>query len=78
MSRSLTTNLGLDCRECFTHGTKEFRDLLEERVDAILDTFAGHVPDEVATPHPRFARAGWSEREFSASVRASTLPASPI
>lgn len=29
------------------------------RVGAVLE---GHIPDEIVTPHPRFARAGWPER----------------
>jgi endonuclease-8 len=29
------------------------------RIRAVL---AGHVPDELATPHPRFGRSGWTER----------------
>jgi endonuclease-8 len=29
------------------------------RIRGVLE---GHVPDEILTPHPRFARAGWPER----------------
>jgi endonuclease VIII len=36
----------------------------------IRPVLAGHVPDEIATPHPRFARAGWPERLSGRAVTA--------
>ena len=37
------------------------------RIRAVL---AGHVPDELLTPHPRFARAGWEDRLAGRAVEA--------
>jgi endonuclease-8 len=37
------------------------------RIGAVL---AGHVPDELATPHPRFGRDRWPERLAGRAVRA--------
>src|SRR5918997_859948 len=36
----------------------------------IRPVLAGHVPDEVATPHPRFGRARWAERLAGRAVTA--------
>ena len=36
----------------------------------IRPVLAGHVPDEIATPHPRFARARWPERLSGRAVTA--------
>jgi endonuclease-8 len=37
-------------------------DTIHHLANRIRPVLAGHVPDEVATPHPRFGRAGWPER----------------
>jgi endonuclease VIII len=37
-------------------------DTIHYAANRIRPVLAGHVPDELATPHPRFARAGWPER----------------
>jgi len=37
------------------------------RIRAVL---AGHVPDEIATPHPRFGRDRWPERLAGRAIRA--------
>ena len=43
------------------------------RIRAILE---GHVPDEILTPHPRFAHDQWPERLAGRRVAASTPSAS--
>ena len=37
-------------------------DTIHYAANRIRPVLAGHVPDEVLTPHPRFARARWPER----------------
>jgi endonuclease VIII len=37
-------------------------DTIHYAANRIRPILAGHVPDEIATPHPRFARARWPER----------------
>jgi endonuclease-8 len=37
-------------------------DTIHYAANRIRPVLAGHVPDELATPHPRFAAAGWPER----------------
>jgi endonuclease-8 len=37
-------------------------DTIHYAANRIRPVLAGHVPDEIATPHPRFGRARWSER----------------
>jgi endonuclease-8 len=37
-------------------------DTIHYAANRIRPVLAGHVPDELATPHPRFARANWPER----------------
>jgi endonuclease VIII len=37
-------------------------DTVHYAANRIRPVLAGHVPDEIATPHPRFARARWPER----------------
>jgi endonuclease VIII len=37
-------------------------DTIHFAANRIRPVLAGHVPDEIATPHRRFARAGWPER----------------
>ena len=45
-------------------------DTIHYAANRIRPVLAGHVPDEVATPHPRFARAGWPERLAGRAVTA--------
>jgi endonuclease VIII len=37
-------------------------DTIHYAANRIRPILAGHVPDAIATPHPRFARAAWAER----------------
>ena len=37
-------------------------DTIHYAANRIRPVLAGHVPDAIATPHPRFARARWAER----------------
>jgi endonuclease VIII len=37
-------------------------DTIHYAANRIRPVLAGHVPDAIETPHPRFARAGWAER----------------
>ena len=37
-------------------------DTIHYAANRLRPILAGHVPDEIATPHPRFGRAGWPER----------------
>jgi endonuclease VIII len=37
-------------------------DTIHYAANRIRPVLAGHVPDELSTPHPRFARARWAER----------------
>jgi endonuclease-8 len=37
-------------------------DTIHYAANRIRPVLAGHVPDEIRTPHPRFARARWEER----------------
>jgi len=37
-------------------------DTIHYAANRIRPVLAGHVPDELRTPHPRFARSGWEER----------------
>ncbi len=37
-------------------------DTIHHAANRIRPVLAGHVPDELRTPHPRFGRAGWEER----------------
>ena len=37
-------------------------DTIHYAANRIRPVLAGHVPDELATPHPRFARDRWPER----------------
>jgi endonuclease-8 len=37
-------------------------DTIHYAANRIRPVLAGHVPDELRTPHPRFGRAGWEER----------------
>ena len=45
-------------------------DTIHYAANRIRPVLAGHVPDDVATPHPRFARAGWPERLAGRAVTA--------
>jgi endonuclease VIII len=45
-------------------------DTIHYLANRIRPVLAGHVPDEIATPHPRFGRAGWSERLAGRAVTA--------
>ena len=45
-------------------------DTIHYAANRIRPVLAGHVPDEIATPHPRFARAGWPERLAGRAVTA--------
>jgi endonuclease-8 len=37
-------------------------DTIHYAANRIRPVLAGHVPDEIRTPHPRFGRAGWEQR----------------
>jgi endonuclease-8 len=37
-------------------------DTIHYAANRIRPVLAGHVPDEIATPHPRFSRDRWPER----------------
>ena len=37
-------------------------DTIHYAANRIRPVLAGHVPDEIATPHPRFAASRWPER----------------
>jgi endonuclease VIII len=45
-------------------------DTIHYAAGRIRRVLAGHVPDEIATPHPRLARAGWPERLDGRAVTA--------
>jgi endonuclease VIII len=45
-------------------------DTIHYAANRIRPLLAGHVPDEIATPHPRFARARWPERLSGRAVSA--------
>jgi endonuclease-8 len=45
-------------------------DTIHYAANRIRPVLAGHVPDAIATPHPRFARAGWPERLAGRAVTA--------
>ena len=45
-------------------------DTIHYAANRIRPVLAGHVPDEIATPHPRFARAGWPARLAGRAVTA--------
>ena len=45
-----------------TLGAMPEGDTIHRAASLIRPVLEGHVPDELATPHPRFARARWAER----------------
>jgi endonuclease-8 len=45
-------------------------DTIHYAANRIRPVLAGHVPDELSTPHPRFARARWPERLGGRAVTA--------
>jgi endonuclease-8 len=45
-------------------------DTIHYAANRIRPVVAGHVPEELLTPHPRFARAGWAERLSGRAVTA--------
>ena len=45
-------------------------DTIHYAANRIRPVLAGHVPDEIATPHPRFGRARWPERLAGRAVTA--------
>jgi len=45
-------------------------DTIHHAANRIRPVLAGHVPDEIATPHPRFARDRWPERLAGRAVTA--------
>jgi endonuclease-8 len=45
-------------------------DAIHYAANRIRPVLAGHVPDQVATPHPRFGRARWAERLAGRAVTA--------
>ena len=45
-------------------------DTIHYAANRIRPVLAGHVPDEVRTPHPRFGRARWAERLSGRAVEA--------
>jgi endonuclease-8 len=45
-------------------------DTIHYAANRIRPLLAGHVPDEIATPHPRFARDRWPERLSGRAVSA--------
>jgi endonuclease-8 len=44
-------------------------DTIHYLANRIRPVLAGHVPDEIATPHPRFSRDRWPERLADRAVR---------
>jgi endonuclease VIII len=44
-------------------------DTIHYAANRIRPVLAGHVPDEIRTPHPRFGRARWEERLTGRAVR---------
>src|SRR5436190_21740330 len=44
-------------------------DTIHYNANRIRPVLAGHVPDELETPHPRFARDRWPERLGGRAVR---------
>src|ERR671914_2828560 len=44
-------------------------DTIHYAANRIRPVLEGHVPDELATPHPRFARDRWAERLAGRAVR---------
>src|SRR5215204_5668925 len=45
-------------------------DTIHYAANRIRPVLAGHVPDELRTPHPRFGRARWAERLAGRAVTA--------
>src|SRR3954470_13446009 len=45
-------------------------DTIHHAANRIRPVLAGHVPDEIATPHPRFGRDRWPERLAGRAVTA--------
>jgi endonuclease-8 len=45
-------------------------DTIHYAASRIRPVLAGHVPDEIATPHPRLERSGWPERLSGRTVTA--------
>jgi endonuclease-8 len=45
-------------------------DTIHYAANRIRPVLAGHVPDEIRTPHPRFSRAGWERRLAGRAVTA--------
>ena len=45
-------------------------DTIHYAANRIRPVLEGHVPDELATPHPRFGRDRWPERLAGRAVRA--------
>jgi endonuclease-8 len=45
-------------------------DTIHYAANRIRPVLAGHVPDEISTPHPRFGRARWAERLAGRAVTA--------
>jgi endonuclease-8 len=45
-------------------------DTIHYAANRIRPVLAGHVPDEIRTPHPRFERAGWEQRLAGRAVTA--------
>jgi endonuclease-8 len=45
-------------------------DTIHYAANRIRPVLAGHVPDALRTPHPRFARAGWEQRLAGRAVTA--------
>ena len=45
-------------------------DTIHYAANRIRPVLAGHVPDAIATPHPRFGRDRWPERLAGRAVRA--------
>jgi endonuclease VIII len=45
-------------------------DTIHHAANRIRPVLAGRVPDEIATPHPRFARDGWPQRLSGRAVEA--------
>jgi endonuclease VIII len=45
-------------------------DTIHYAANRIRPVLAGHVPEQIATPHPRFARSGWPDRLAGRAVTA--------
>ena len=48
-------------------------DTIHYAANRIRPVLAGHVPDEIRTPHPRFGAARWEERLNAAGCLARIL-----